>query len=68
VTPTKRPVRPWRAAAYLPNPAGRPVSGGRTSAATLAGLSHFITDRQAAGWTVKVWKVLPLREEEGGQS
>lgn len=55
--------RPWRAAAYMPNPAGRPVSGGRTSATTLAGLARFIQNKQAAGWTVKVWKVLPLREE-----
>jgi hypothetical protein len=39
------------------------VSGGRTAAATLAGLARFIQDKQAAGWTVKVWKVLPLQEE-----
>jgi hypothetical protein len=56
--------RPWRAAAYLPNPAGRPVSGGRTSAVTLAGLARWVQDKRARGWTVKVWQVLPLERED----
>jgi hypothetical protein len=57
------PRRPWRAAAFLPNPAGPPVSGGRTSAATLAGLARWVQDKRARGWIVKVWQVLPLERE-----
>ena len=55
--------RPWRAVAHSVDPwTERRVLEGRTSAVAHEGLDRFIERHEAAGHTLTVWEVLPLRE------
>jgi hypothetical protein len=58
-----RRERPWRAvASYRLAPGLSPVVMGRCYRATREGLDRFITEHEAAGCTVTVWKVEDLPE------
>lgn len=55
--------RPWRAvASYRLGPGFPAVVMGRCYRATRDGLDRFITEHEAAGYTVTVWKVQPIPE------
>lgn len=58
-----RRERPWRAVASFRLGPGYPaVVMGRCYRATRKGLDRFITEHEAAGCTVTVWKVEDLPE------
>jgi hypothetical protein len=59
-------TRPWRAvASYRLAPGLRPVVVGRCYRATRAGLNRFVTEHEAAGCTVTVWRVQEIPEVSG---
>lgn len=61
------PARPFRAVAYVEDPAGgrRRLVAGRVAAATRPGLDRFLTEHRAAGHVVEAFELVTLLDDTG---